>query len=314
MGQSIFKTQNCISVDDISLLEQDFLIEKALQFKNTSPDKIKNSLKNRIIATLFFEPSTRTRLSFESAAIRLGAQVIGFSDTETTSGSKGETLEDTITMISAYADLIVMRHFEDLAALRATKVEAVKQRQIPIINAGDGANEHPTQALADIMTIFENRGTLDNLKIGFSGDLLYSRVAHSLMKILSKRSGVEFYLISPESLKTSQDLVESLQKNNISINISTSYDQYLGDLDVLYVNRVQKARFDDLDLYESVKDIYNFSPEDMEKTKPEFMLMHALPRINEIDRALDNHPKSFYFQEAANAVQMRMALMENLLS
>ncbi|MBY9019796.1 MAG: aspartate carbamoyltransferase [Candidatus Lokiarchaeota archaeon] len=270
----------------------------------------KNSdvLKGKILATLFFEPSTRTRLSFESAMYRLGGNVIGFHKGDVSSTKKGESIADTIRTVENYSDGIVMRHNLEGAAMLASKFA-----KIPIINAGSGSGEHPTQALLDLLTITEEGHSLDDLNIGIMGDLKYGRTVHSLSILLSNYNA-NIYLISPRDLMLRKRDIDFLQQRQVKYKEIEKYRDILNVLDVLYVTRIQKERFGDIEEYERVKDIYVFTKKDLEETKDNFKIMHPLPRITEISPEIDESPKSIYFKQTYYGIPMRKAILAELLS
>ena len=270
----------------------------------------KNSdvLKGKILATLFFEPSTRTRLSFESAMYRLGGNVIGFHKGDVSSTKKGESIADTIRTVENYSDGIVMRHNLEGAAMLASKFA-----KIPIINAGSGSGEHPTQALLDLLTITEEGHSLDELNIGIMGDLKYGRTVHSLSILLSNYNA-NIYLISPRDLMLRKRDIDFLQQRQVKYKEIEKYRDILNVLDVLYVTRIQKERFGDIEEYERVKDIYVFTKKDLEETKDNFKIMHPLPRITEISPEIDESPKSIYFKQTYYGIPMRKAILAELLS
>ncbi|MFX1327965.1 MAG: aspartate carbamoyltransferase [Promethearchaeota archaeon] len=271
--------------------------------------EIKNSnlLQGKILATLFFEPSTRTRLSFESAMYRLGGSVIGFHSGDVSSIKKGESIADTIRTVENYSDCIVMRHSLEGAAKMASKFA-----KIPIINAGSGSGEHPTQALLDLLTITEEVGALDGLNIGIMGDLKYGRTVHSLSILLS-HFDVNLYFISPESLKMRNRDTDFLQQRQVKYKEIQTYRKILDILDVLYMTRIQKERFVDLEEYEKVKDYYIFREEDLENTKDLFRLLHPLPRVTEISPNVDGSEKAIYFKQTYYGIPMRKALLAELM-
>lgn len=261
------------------------------------------------LASLFYEPSTRTRLSFESAMLSLGGSVLGFASADTSSASKGESVADTIRIISSYADICAMRHPLEGAPLRASRFST-----IPVINAGDGGHEHPTQTLTDLLTIQKRKGRLDHLKVGFCGDLKYGRTVHSLMTALARNEGNEFVLISPEELKVPARFLDSVAKTaHVKCTITDSLEDSLAGLDILYMTRIQKERFSDLDEYARLKDIYVLDIEKMENAPADMAVLHPLPRVNEISLAVDSDPRAAYFEQAQNGVYMRMALILSLL-
>lgn len=261
-------------------------------------------LEGKVCATIFFEPSTRTRLSFETAINRLGGRIIGFSDASTTSSSKGETLKDTISMISNYADLIIMRHYLEGAARYASEISS-----IPIINAGDGANQHPTQTVLDMYSIYKTQGRLNDLIITIVGDLKYGRTVHSLIEGMSHFNPT-FKFIAPEELKIPEQYRTFCENRNIKF---TEYSEFtpsiINDSDILYMTRVQRERFTDLMEYEKVKNVYILRNEMLDNTKDNLKILHPLPRVNEIQQEVDNNPKAYYFEQAKNGVFARQAII-----
>ncbi|MBI5139546.1 aspartate carbamoyltransferase [Candidatus Nomurabacteria bacterium] len=271
--------------------------------------KIDKVLKDKIVACIFFEPSTRTRLSFEVAALKLGAKVISAENAmENTSTYKGETIEDTIKILCSYADIVVIRHPEKGILDKGAKV-ATK----PLINAGDGANQHPTQGFLDLYTIKKEHRRLSNLNIGFGGDLLNSRPLRSLLPLLSFYKGNKFYFISPKELELPRDFVEELKKNNISFEELRSLEEALPNLDVLYMTRVQKERFLTVAEYEKVKDLFILRKEHLKDMRRDAIIMHPLPKINEIEKEVDEDPRAAYFRQAENGLYVRMALLAYVL-
>ena len=261
-----------------------------------------------MVATLFFEPSTRTRLSFETAVNRLGGRIIGFADKATTSGTKGETLKDTIIMVSNYADLIVMRNPIEGAARYASEVS-----RVPIINAGDGANQHPTQTMLDLYSIKKTQGKLENLKICMVGDLKYGRTVHSLIMAMYHFNPT-FSFIAPKELEMPEEYKLFCHEHNIQFEEHTELNEAnIADADILYMTRVQKERFTDLFEYERVKDVYTLRNKMLENTKPNMRILHPLPRVNEIDQDVDNNEKAYYFEQARNGVFARQAVICDLL-
>lgn len=293
---------------DHKLLE--LIFQKTSFYKKAILNKQKlDVLSGSILTTLFFEPSTRTRLSFETAMLRLGGQVISCENASGhSSAKKGESIGDTARMISGYADVLVMRHTENGAALEASKYSS-----IPVINAGDGSGEHPTQALLDVFTIGEKFGDLKNLKVGLIGDLLYGRTVHSLSQILAAFEGVELYFISPEKLKLPQKFKELLQAQKVKIVESDDLSHMISELDVLYVTRIQKERFEDLSEYENLKHSFRINAQTLEKMKSGSIILHPLPRLSEISIDVDSDPRSKYFEQARNGLFVRMALLELVL-
>ena len=293
----------------------DFSVEELQQLLDTAcdiienPDKYAESCKRKKLATLFYEPSTRTRLSFEAAMLELGGSVIGFSEASSSSASKGESIADTAKMISCYADIMAMRHPKEGAPLVASKAAS-----IPVINAGDGSHCHPTQTLADLLTIYREIGRLDDLVIGCCGDLKYGRTVHSLINAMSRYKNIKVVLISPEELKIPKHVrYEVLDKNGMEYVETTSMEEVMGELDVLYMTRIQRERFDSFDEYERLKDSYVLTLEKLQAAKPTMRVLHPLPRVNEISVKVDSDPRAAYFRQALNGKYMRMALILKLL-
>ena len=293
---------------------EDFSIEEINQILSLSEKIIDNHTKysrvceGKLLATLFYEPSTRTRLSFESAMYRLGGNVIGFSEPNSSSVSKGESLGDTIKTVSSYADLITMRHPKEGSAN-----EAIKYTQVPFINAGDGKNQHPTQTLTDLLTIKSLKKTLENHTIGLCGDLKNGRTVHSLVKAMTRYEGVKFIFISPKELKIPEYLKEELEKLGHSYIETTNLDEVISNLDILYVTRVQRERFENTDEYEKLKDYYILDSKKMKNAKDDMIVMHPLPRVNEISEEVDNDERAVYFKQAKYGMFVRMALIIKLL-
>lgn len=282
-----------------------YLLDMASRFEKNPNRKL---LENKIVATLFFEPSTRTRLSFETAANRLGARIIGFTDPKVTSSSKGETLKDTIRMVSNYADIIVMRHFLEGAARFASEVT-----EIPIVNAGDGANQHPSQTMLDLYSIRKTQGTLENLNIYLVGDLKFGRTVHSLITAM-RHFNPTFHFISPEELKMPEEYKIFCKENHIRyFEHNTFNEQTIADADILYITRVQGERFTDLLEYERVKNAYTLRNQMLENTKPNLRILHPLPRVKEISYDVDDNPKAYYFEQALNGVYARQAILCDVL-
>ena len=293
----------------------DFSVEELQQLLDTAcdiianPDKYAESCKRKKLATLFFEPSTRTRLSFEAAMWELGGSVIGFSEASSSSAAKGESVADTAKMISCYADIMAMRHPKEGAPYVAAKAAT-----IPVINAGDGGHCHPTQTLADLLTIYREHGHFDGLTIGCCGDLKYGRTVHSLISAMSRYQNVKIVLISPEELKLPDYIKEEvLDKNNMTYVETTSLEEAMPSLDVLYMTRIQRERFDDIAVYERLKDSYILTPEKLVTAKESMRILHPLPRVNEISVKVDEDPRAAYFRQALNGKYMRMALILKLL-
>lgn len=276
---------------------------------NCKEDKVKKILENKIVACIFYEPSTRTRLSFETAALRLGAKVISAENAmENSSAHKGETIEDTTKILCSYADVIVIRHPE-----AGTLEKAAKVSTRPLINAGDGANQHPSQGLLDVYTIRKEMKRLKNLNIGFGGDLLNSRTLKSLVPLLRLYEGNKFYFISPKELELPREFVNELKENGVQFEELRSLEEKLGELDVLYMTRVQKERFKDIAEYGKVKDLFIFRKEHLKILKPDAIIMHPLPKINEIEPEVDLDPRAAYFRQAENGLYVRMALLQYVL-
>ena len=282
-----------------------YLLEMAREFEKKPNRKI---LDGKVVATLFFEPSTRTRLSFETAANRLGARVIGFTDPKATSSSKGETLKDTIIMVSNYADIIVMRHYLEGAARYASEVT-----NAPIVNAGDGSNQHPSQTMLDLYSIYKTQGTLENLNIYMVGDLKYGRTVHSLLMAM-RHFNPTFHFIAPEELKMPEEYKLYCREHGIKYVEHTEFDEdVIAEADILYMTRVQRERFTDLMEYERVKDVYILRNEMLKNTRENLRILHPLPRVNEITYDVDENPKAYYFQQAQNGLITRVALFAHLL-
>lgn len=295
---------NFISIKDFSKQEINFLLEEAKELNDLEPRKRITQLGGKIMASLFFEPSTRTRLSFTSAAYKLGCRVLEFDNPNVSSVVKGESLRDTILMVSAYSDIIVMRHFLDGAARFTEEIT-----NTPIINAGDGTNEHPSQTLLDLYTIREELGDLENKKIAFVGDLKYGRTVHSLVNALKMFNG-EFYFIAPDTIQIPDYILKELDKVNIKYHINNDYKEILKEIDCLYMTRIQRERFDDMEEYEKVKHAFRISKKDIEgKCNENMIVMHPLPRVDEINIDLDNTKYAKYFIQAKNGVPIRMAML-----
>ena len=300
--------ENLIDIMQLSTEEIDELVKTGCDIME-HPAEYAHKCDGKILATLFFEPSTRTRLSFESAMLSLGGQVLGFSSAASSSASKGESVADTIRVVSAYCDIIAMRHPKEGAPLVATQHSLV-----PVINAGDGGHNHPTQTLTDLMTIHKEKGHFDNLTIGFCGDLKFGRTVHSLVAAMSRYTGIRFVFISPEELKLPRYVKEQyIKANNIPYTQSTSLEAVMPELDILYMTRVQKERFFNEEDYLRLKDSYILTPEKLENAKEDLRILHPLPRVNEISVAVDNDPRACYFKQAQNGRYIRMALIMKLL-
>ena len=300
--------RSLIDIVDFSVEELQQLLDTACDITE-NPDKYAEACKRKKLATLFFEPSTRTRLSFEAAMLELGGSVIGFSEAGSSSAAKGESVSDTARMISCYADIMAMRHPKEGAPYVASKAAS-----IPVINAGDGGHCHPTQTLADLLTIYRELGRLDNLVIGCCGDLKYGRTVHSLISAMSRYTGIKVVLISPEELRLPKYVkYEVLDKNGMEYVETTSLEQAMPELDVLYMTRIQRERFDSNDEYERLKDSYILTAEKLQTAKPTMRILHPLPRVNEISVKVDDDPRAAYFRQALNGKYMRMALILMLL-
>jgi len=298
------KNKSLISINDFTREEHIRILELAGAFEKRPKQRI---LQDYVVATLFFEPSTRTRLSFESAATQLGAKVIGFSDAASSSVQKGESLRDTILTVSNYCDIIVMRHPREGSARFASEVS-----KVPVINAGDGANQHPTQTLLDMYSIRKTQGTLDNLNIAFVGDLKYGRTVHSLVQALCHYN-TTFHLVSPIELKLPSAVKIDIKKRNLVYHQSTDLSDVIPKVDILYMTRIQKERFSDPLDYEKVKNAYVLRNNMLEGTKPNLKILHPLPRVNEITSDVDDNPKAYYFTQALNGVFVRQALLASIL-
>lgn len=300
--------RSLIDIVDFSVEELDGLIQTACDIIE-NPQKYSEKCKGKKLATLFFEPSTRTRLSFEAAMYELGGNVIGFSEATSSSAAKGESVADTAKVISCYADIIAMRHPKEGAAY-----VAASNASIPVINAGDGGHCHPTQTLADLLTIYREKGGFDNLTVGFCGDLKFGRTVHSLINALSRYRGIKIVLISPEELKLPSYVKKDvLQKNNIPYVQTTDLEGSMAELDVLYMTRVQRERFFNEEDYLRLKDSYILEPKKLKNAKSDLCIMHPLPRVNEISVAVDDDPRACYFKQVLNGKYMRMALILKLL-
>lgn len=300
--------RSLIDIAEISATEMKELIDTALDIID-NPKKYSEKCKGKKLATLFYEPSTRTRLSFEAAMYELGGNVIGFSDAMNSSVSKGESVADTVRVISCYADIIAMRHYKEGAPL-----VAAMNASIPVINAGDGGHNHPTQTLADMLTIYREKDRFDDLTIGFCGDLKFGRTVHSLITALVPYKNVKIILISPEELKLPSYIKKDvLKKNNIPYEQTTDLEGVMGNLDILYMTRVQKERFFNEEDYLRLKDSYILTPEKLKNAKKDLSILHPLPRVNEISVAIDSDPRACYFKQVLNGKYMRMALIMKLL-
>ena len=300
--------KDIISMNDISKEEILEILEIAEKIEKTSEEEKLNFLKGKIIATLFFEPSTRTKMSFESAAFRLGAQVLQLPPLELSSVKKGESFSDTIKMVESYSDVIVVRHPNDGAA-RLASITSKK----PVINAGDGSNQHPSQTLLDLYTIKDEKGTLNNLSIAFVGDLKYGRTVHSLVKALTHFNPV-IYFVAPKILQMPSYLIDDLDKNNIKYEILEDFRDCLDKIDVFYMTRIQKERFPDIEDYEKLKGVYVINKKNiLGKCKEDMIILHPLPRVDEISTDLDDTKHALYFKQAKNGIPIRQAMMMKVL-
>ncbi|MBR6531099.1 MAG: aspartate carbamoyltransferase [Clostridia bacterium] len=300
--------RSVIDILDLSVAELDELVACANDIIE-NPEKYAHKCAGKKLATLFFEPSTRTRLSFEAAMYELGGNVLSMSDAKSSSAAKGESVADTAKTISCYADIIAMRHPKEGAPLVASM-----NASVPVINAGDGGHNHPTQTLADLLTISREKGRFDNITVGFCGDLKFGRTVHSLISALSRYENVKFVLISPEELKLPSYVKKDIiQKNNLEYVQTTDLESVMPELDILYMTRVQRERFFNEEDYLRLKDSYILTPEKLETAKPDLAIMHPLPRVNEISVAVDDDPRACYFKQVLNGKYMRMALILKLL-
>ncbi len=300
--------KHLIDIKDLTTQEIEDLIKLAEDIIKNK-EKYTKKCEGKKLATLFYEPSTRTRLSFESAMLELGGNVLGFSSADTSSAAKGESISDTIKVIGGYADIIVIRHPKEGSALVASM-----KSDVPIINAGDGGHNHPTQTLTDLITIQMEKHRLENLKLGICGDLKFGRTVHSLITAMSRYKNIKFYLISPKELKI-PDYIKTniLEKNKISYIETNNIEEYMGDLDILYMTRVQKERFFNEDDYIRLKDYYILNKEKLKKAKEDLCIMHPLPRVNEISTDVDDDKRACYFKQAKYGKYIRMALIMKLL-
>ena len=300
--------RNLLSITDFTVQEIDALISVAEDISK-NPEAYQEKCKHKKLATLFFEPSTRTRLSFESAMLSLGGSTLGFSDANSSSASKGESVADTIRVVSCYSDIIAMRHPKEGAPLVASMYSSV-----PIINAGDGGHNHPTQTLTDLLTIKTEKGRLNNLTVGFCGDLKFGRTVHSLIQALARYTGIKVILISPDELKIPDYVkVDVMDKNGMNYVETRSLEQAMPELDVLYMTRVQQERFFNEDDYLRLRDSYILTLEKLQTAKKDLTILHPLPRVNEIAVDVDNDPRACYFKQVANGRFVRMALILKLL-
>ncbi|MCX6706693.1 MAG: aspartate carbamoyltransferase [Candidatus Woesearchaeota archaeon] len=306
-GKINFRGRSIISINNLSKEEIIYILETAKKIEAMPFKKKSELLKGKVMASLFFEPSTRTRLSFNSAMTRLGGRVIGFSDPMTSSFAKGETLYDTIKMVENYVDVIAIRHPIEGAARLAS--EATEK---PVVNGGDGANQHPTQTLLDLYTIKKAQGKISGLKIAMCGDLKYGRTVHSLAIALS-HFNCRLYFISPESLKMPAYYLAELSKRGVMFSEHEKIEEVIDEVDIFYSTRIQKERFPDHAEYEKVKDVYILTKEMLNKVKKNMRIMHPLPRVNEITLSVDSTPHAYYFQQSANGIPVRQAVLSLVL-
>ena len=300
--------RHLIDITDLSVDEIESILDLADKMK-ANPAAYRDTMHGRILATLFFEPSTRTRLSFESAMLSLGGSVLGFSSADTSSATKGESLMDTIHTVSCYCDIIAMRHPKEGAPMAATLTS-----RVPIINAGDGGHNHPTQTLADLLTIYRRKGSFAGLTVGFCGDLKFGRTVHSLLHALCRYAGLKVVLISPEELKLPSYVKdEALRAAGVPYVQTTDLSAVMPELDILYMTRVQQERFFNEEDYLRLRDRYILTPEKLKTAKPDMCILHPLPRVNEISVAVDEDPRACYFEQVENGKYMRMALILMLL-
>ncbi|MCK9453406.1 MAG: aspartate carbamoyltransferase [Bacteroidales bacterium] len=298
------KDRSLVSINDYSREEIIKILDIAAEFEQNTHQ---NLLKGRVIASLFFEPSTRTRLSFESAIQKMGGNVVGFSSSGTTSVQKGESIKDTILTVSNYSDLIVMRHSVEGSARYASEVSPV-----PIINAGDGSNQHPTQCLLDLYSIRKTQGTLENLEVTFVGDLKYGRTVHSLVIALC-HFNTKFHLVSPLELKLPSAVKRHIKEANLTYEQYTDFSEVIPKSDIIYMTRIQRERFPDPLEYEKVKNAYILDNKMLDNAKENCRILHPLPRVNEINVDVDSNPKAYYFEQALNGVYVRQALIASIL-
>ena len=300
--------RSLIDILELTTEEIDELVAKATDII-AHPEAYAHKCDGKILATLFFEPSTRTRLSFESAMLRLGGQVLGFSEASSSSAAKGESVADTVRAVSCYSDIIAMRHPKEGAPLVASM-----HATVPVINAGDGGHNHPTQTLTDLLTIHREKGRLNDLTVGFCGDLKFGRTVHSLISALSRYTGIKIVLVAPEELKLPSYVRQNvLEKNNIPYTQTTDLESVMPELDILYMTRVQRERFFNEEDYLRLKDSYILTPEKLESAKKDLCILHPLPRVNEISVAVDSDPRACYFKQVDCGRYIRMALIMKLL-
>lgn len=303
----LLKGRNLIQPEDFSVKEIDQILELSQKIID-NPSKYSRVCEGKLLATLFYEPSTRTRLSFESAMCRLGGSVVGFSEPNSSSVTKGESLGDTIRTVACYADTIVMRH-----PIAGSAAEAASYSEVPFINAGDGGNQHPTQTLTDLLTIKSLKGSLENHTIGLCGDLKNGRTVHSLVKAMARYKGTKFVFISPDELKMPEYIKETIQAQGHAYYETNNLDEVIGSLDILYMTRVQRERFENQSEYERLKDCYILNNAKLQRAQKNMLVMHPLPRVNEIDVDVDSDERAVYFKQAKYGMFVRMALIMKLL-
>ena len=300
--------KDLIDIQELSVSEIDELIETAEDIIN-NPEKYSEKCRGKKLATLFYEPSTRTRLSFEAAMMELGGNVLGFSEAQSSSVAKGESVADTAKTVSCFADIIAMRHFKEGAPF-----VAAKNASVPVINAGDGGHNHPTQTLTDLLTIHREKGRLGNMTIGYCGDLKFGRTVHSLIGAMSRYEGNRFVLISPDELKIPENVrTDILERGGIEYKETSSLEDSIGSLDILYMTRVQRERFFNEADYIRLKDTYILTPDKLSKAKKDLSILHPLPRVNEISVSIDDDPRACYFRQVLCGKYIRMALILKLL-
>ncbi|RKD34341.1 aspartate carbamoyltransferase [Thermohalobacter berrensis] len=302
------KGRHLIDPNDFTIDELNSILDLAVDMKKDL-SRYSNLCKGKILATLFYEPSTRTRLSFESAMLRMGGNVLGFADSTTSSASKGESLSDTIRVINGYADIAVIRHPKEGSAKLASE-----HSYISVINGGDGGHQHPTQTLTDLLTIKLYKDNIENLKVALCGDLKYGRTVHSLIKTLARYNNISFYLVSPNQLKLPEYIKENVkEKYNATIFETENLEDVINEVDILYMTRIQRERFFNEEDYLKLKNSYILTKDKISKSKENMLIMHPLPRVNEIDSSVDSDKRAVYFEQAHNGVFVRMALMAKLL-
>jgi aspartate carbamoyltransferase catalytic subunit len=302
--------KHVLEVDQFQRADLDTILRHARQMRDVAIQGTGSSLNGRILATLFYEPSTRTRLSFESAMLRLGGQMLSSEmAAETSSAVKGETIEDTVRIVESYADVIAIRH-----PVSGTAGAAASVSSVPILNAGDGAHEHPTQALLDLYTIQDELGRIDNLTVALVGDLRYGRAPRSLAKLLTRTEKCRIIMVSPPGIEMARDVLQSLENAGLEYHLTEDLDTALNDANVVYMTRVQKERFPSEEAYQAVQGRYSLTADMMSTLRRDAIVMHPLPRVNEIDTAVDSDPRAVYFRQARNGVYVRMALLDLLLN